>query len=59
MKKFLITLFVFLFIISIYFCVSKPKMHKKFSMNVIEYIMKINSNGNIETVETVTTTEVK
>lgn len=43
---------------SIAICVIKPKMHKPFSLNVIEYMIKFKSNGDMETVKTITTTTI-
>ena len=49
-------LFIFLIIISISLCVMKPTMHKQFSINAIEYLIKINDDGTMTTTKQTTTT---
>ncbi len=36
-----------------------PKMHKPFQLNIIEYILKINTDGSVTTTKSVTTTVIK
>ena len=48
-----------LLILSIVFIIKKPQMHKPFQINVIEYIMKINSDGSVTTTKSVTTNVIK
>ena len=64
MKKFNILPFgIFIIILTVIltvaFCITQPKMHKAFQMNIIEYIMKINTDGSVSTTKNVTTTVVK
>ena len=40
-------------------CFVQPKMHKTFQMNIIEYLIKFNSDGSVSTTQTTTTTVVK
>lgn len=37
-------------------CVIKPIMHKPFSINVIEYLIKVNDDGSVTTTKQTTTT---
>ncbi|MBR1424275.1 hypothetical protein IJ579_01780 [bacterium] len=37
-------------------CVTKPVMHKPFSINIIEYLIKINTDGSVTTTKQTTTT---
>ena len=48
-----------LLILSVVFVIKKPQMHKPFQINVIEYIMKINSDGSVTTTKSVTTNVIK
>ncbi|MBR1754608.1 hypothetical protein IJ732_07225 [bacterium] len=38
-------------------CLKTPKMHKPVSLNVIDYIIKFNTNGEMQTIKTTTTYE--
>ena len=58
-KPFGIVLAVAVVILTVGLCVSRPKMHKAFQMNIIEYVMKINTDGSVSTTKNVTTTVVK
>ena len=44
--------------LSVWICVQKPDMHKQFSVNIIEYLMKINKDGSVTTTKQVTQTVV-
>lgn len=57
-KKLLIVLSGLIIILSLTVCVMKPKMHKPFSIDVIEYMIKFKTNGEMETVKTITTTTI-
>ena len=48
-----------LLILSVVFVIKKPQMHKPFQINVVEYIMKINSDGSVTTTKSVTTNVIK
>lgn len=54
-KKILIVLIFISVLLTVGLCIAKPKMHKPFSLNVIDYFIKINSDGQTETVKTITT----
>ena len=56
LKFFCIIIFLFVIISAAALCITKPKMHKPFQMNIIEYIMKINADGTTTTTKQVTTT---
>ena len=43
---------------TVWICMEKPDMHKMFSVNVIEYLMKINKDGSVTTTKQVTQTVV-
>ena len=40
-------------------CVINPKMHKPFSVNIIEYFLKINDDGSMTTTKQVTKTVIQ
>ncbi len=45
-------------VLTVLFCVIQPKMHKPFQLNIIEYILKINKDGSVTTIKSITS-EVK
>ncbi len=59
LKFFTVTVLAVLAVATVIFCVASPKMHKPFQLNIIEYIMKINSDGSITSTKSVTTTVIK
>ena len=44
---------------TIYVCTQQPDMHKAFSIDTIEYLLKINKDGSITTTKQVTQTVQK
>lgn len=40
-------------------CVVKPDMHKNFSLSVIDYLIKFNTDGSMTTTKQTTTTVIK
>lgn len=44
--------------LTIWICAEKPRMHKPFSLNTIEYLFKINKDGSVTTTKQITTTGV-
>ena len=40
-------------------CIAKPQMHKPFSVNTIEYLLKINKDGSVTTTTQITETVIK
>lgn len=58
-KTLVVISFLFIIILTAFFCVIKPKMHKPFSLNIVEYLIKINSDGSTTTTKQVTTTMIK
>ena len=47
---------VVLILITVSLCIIKPVMHKRFSINTIEYLVKINDDGTMTTTKQTTTT---
>ena len=47
---------VFIHILTVALCVIKPVAHKQFSINTIEYLIKINDDGSMTTTKQTTTT---
>ena len=45
--------------LTIWICMAQPEMHKPFSLNTIEYLMKINKDGSVTTTKQVTQTVIK
>ncbi len=58
-KVVLIALLTFMAVTSVTIMVTKPQMHKMFSMSVIDYLIKFNDDGSITTTKQTTTTEIK
>lgn len=58
LKIFTVTVLIILAGLTVAFCAISPKMHKPFQLNIIEYIMKINTDGSVTTTKSVTTTQV-
>ncbi len=58
-KLFSITFLILLAGLTVVFCVTSPRMHKPFQLNIIEYILKINTDGSVTTTKSVTTTVIK
>lgn len=59
MKNFIITLSIIIIVLSAGLCFAKPKMHKPFSLNVIEYAIKFKTDGTAEMTKTTTTTTLE
>ena len=58
-KVFAIMVLIVLAGMTVGLCVLNPKMHKPFQLNIIEYILKINTDGSITSTKSVTTTVIK
>ena len=58
-KVVLIALLTFMAVTSVAIMVTKPQMHKMFSMSVIDFLIKFNDDGSITTTKQTTTTEIK
>lgn len=56
LKKMGTLIFVFVVILTVLICVLKPVMHKPFSINTIEYLIKVNDDGTMTTTKQTTTT---
>ena len=59
LKIFTTIVICFLLVLSVGFAVKKPKMHNPLQINVIEYFLKINSDGSVTTTKSVTTNVIK
>jgi hypothetical protein len=44
---------------TLWICSTKPELHKPFSLNTIEYLLKINKDGSVTTTKQVTQTIYK
>lgn len=44
---------------TVFFCISKPVLHKPFSVGVIDYLIKFNTDGSMTTTKQTTTTVIK
>lgn len=51
-----ILLFLTVICLTVGICVLQPSMHKPFSINVIEYLVKFNDDGSVTTTKQTTTT---
>lgn len=58
-KVFMISLFSVAILVSFGIIIKAPQMHKKINLNVIEKIIKINSDGSTTIIETTTTRGLK
>ena len=58
LKFLVISIIIFAVILTAGFCIVQPKMHKPFQLNIIEYIIKINTDGSITSTKSVTTQTV-
>lgn len=59
-NKFIFAVLVAIGLIStIYLCISKPVLHKPFSISVIDYLIKFNTDGSMTTTKQTTTTVIK
>ncbi len=45
--------------VTIWICFTQPDMHEPFSVNTIEYLLKINKDGSMTTTKQVTETVIK
>ena len=57
-----IIFFIILFVVlgvTVWVCTSTPDMHKPFSVETIEYLMKFNKDGSVTTTKQVTQTVIK
>ena len=60
MNKAFFIIISLIFVISTGFIViQKPVMHKAFSLSVIDYLIKFNTDGSVTTTKQTTTTQIK
>lgn len=55
LKFLLISIIIFAGILTAGFCIVQPKMHQPFQLNIIEYIIKINTDGSVTSTKSITT----
>ena len=55
----LIVLLLILGVLTLFYAVKPPVMHKPFQLNIIEYILKFNDDGSVTTTKSTTTTIMK
>lgn len=58
-KSFFIIIGIIIVVATGFVLVSKPVMHKQFSVSVIDYLIKFNDDGSMTTTKQTTTTQVK
>lgn len=58
-KSFFIILSLVFVIATGFIVVQKPVMHKTFSLSVIDYLIKFNTDGSVTTTKQTTTTQLK
>ena len=59
LKVFTTIFLVIAVIVTLSLMVVQPKMHKEFNFNIIERVLKFNSDGSTSIIETTTTNEVR
>ena len=58
-KTFLIFFISVFVVVTAFIVIQKPVMHKAFSLSVIDYLIKFNTDGSVTTTKQTTTTHVK
>lgn len=58
-KSFFISILLILFAVTGFIVIKKPVMHKEFSLSVIDYLVKFNTDGSVTTTKQTTTTQIK
>lgn len=58
-KSFFIIIGIIIVVATGFVLVSKPVMHKQFSVSVIDYLIKFNDDGSMTTTKQTTTTQIK
>ena len=54
-----LVLIVLMFVATIGICVASPQMHKMFSINIIDYLIKFNDDGSMSTTKQTTQTVIQ
>ena len=54
-----LVLIVLMFFATIGICVASPQMHKMFSINIIDYLIKFNDDGSMSTTKQTTQTVIQ
>jgi len=58
-KAFIAMVLSLILIPTLFICKKQPNLHKQFSINVIDYIIKFNTDGSVTTTKQTTTTVIK
>ena len=58
-KIIFVVIFLVAFVLSAVICVCKPTMHKQFSIDIVDYFVKINDDGTMSTIKQTTKTIIK
>lgn len=58
-KLFFISSITLAVVATIVFCFTKPTLHKQFSIDIIDYIVKFNTDGSMTTTKQTTITTIK
>ena len=58
-KIFLASLAIIGVLATIGICIQKPVMHNNFSVSIIDYLIKFNTDGSVTTTKQTTTTTIK
>lgn len=58
-KVIFVSVLVIVLAATAWICLTKPEMHKPFSVNTIEYLLKVNKDGSVTTTKQVTKTVIK
>jgi len=58
-KLFLTSLIAICMLTTVGICIQKPIMHKNFSISIIDYLIKFDTDGSITTTKETTTTTIK
>ncbi len=58
-KAFFIFILLAFIVSTGFIIVQKPVMHKAFSLSVIDYLIKFNTDGSVTTTKQTTTTQIK
>lgn len=58
-KMFLTSLTIIIIFATGWICIQKPVMHKFFSISMINYLIKFNTDNSLTTIKQTTTTQIK
>ena len=58
-KTFIASILIIGILATVGICIQKPIMHKNFSISIIDYLIKFDTDGSITTTKQTTTTTIK